>query len=222
MGGNPGTVLDITIVGVVKDTKYEGLRDEIPIELYRPYEQAGFSIGVNAYVRTDRDPDQEYAAVRTAIHKMDAQLPVFGMRTLNEQVDRTLTTERLVASLSSMFGFLATFLAAIGLYGVMAYSVTRRTREIGIRMALGAKSAAVVWMLMAEVLMLAAAGIVIGVPSAWMLGKFVESQLYGVHGRDIATIAGAALLIALVAGLAGFGPGRRAVRIQPMEALRWE
>jgi predicted permease len=222
MGGNPGTILDITIVGVVKDTKYEGLREEIPIELYRPYEQAGFSIGTHAYVRTDRDPDQEYAVLRNAIHGMDAQLPVFGMRTLDEQVDRSLTTERLVASLSTMFGFLATFLAAIGLYGVMAYAVTRRTREIGIRMALGARGGAVVWMLMTEILVLAAAGIVIGVPSAWMLGRFVESQLYGVHGRDIATIAGAALLIALVAGLAGFAPGRRAVRIQPMEALRWE
>jgi predicted permease len=222
MGNNPGVATDITIVGVVKDTKYEGLREEIPIELYRPYEQAGFSLGINAYVRTDRNPEEQYAPVRNTVHKMDAQLPVFGMRTLNEQVDRGLTTERLVASLSTMFGLLATFLAAIGLYGVMAYSVTRRTREIGIRMALGAKSAAVVRMLMAEVLVLAAAGIAIGVPSAWMLGKFVESQLYGVHGRDIATIAGAAVLIALVAGLAGFGPGRRAVRIQPMEALRWE
>ena len=222
MGGNPGTVMDITIVGVVRDTKYEGVREEIPVELYRPYVQAGFIVGMNAYVRTDRDPTQEFAALRGLVRSMDAGLPVFDMRTLDEEVDRSLSTERLVATLSSMFGFLATFLAAIGLYGVMAYSVTRRTREIGIRMALGARGTSVVWMLMSEVLLLAGIGIIIGVPAAWLLGKMVESQLYGVVGHDPWTIAGAALMIAVIAALAGYGPGHRATGIHPMEALRWE
>ncbi len=191
MGGNPGTVTDITIVGMVQDTKYEGVREDIPIELYRPYEQSGFASGENVYVRTDRDPEQEFAALGQLVHAMDAGLPVFDMRTLNEQVDRSLSTERLVATLSSAFGFLATFLAAIGLYGVMAYSVTRRTREIGIRMALGARGHSVIWMLMSEVLLLAAIGIAVGVPAAWMLGgKMVESQLSCVAGRDLSTIVG--------------------------------
>jgi ABC-type antimicrobial peptide transport system permease subunit len=222
MGGNPGTVTDITIVGVAKDTKYEGVREDIPVELYLPYEQANFIIGMNAYVRTERDPEQVFGALRQVVRNMDPALPVFGMRTLNEQVNRSLSTERLVATLSLMFGFLATFLAAIGLYGVMAYSVTRRTREIGIRMALGAASRSVVWLVMKEVLLLAGIGIAVGVPTAWVLGKLVESQLYGVAGRDPLTIAGAVILIGTIAALAGYGPGRRATQIHPMEALRWE
>jgi len=222
MGGEPGTVTDITIVGVARDTKYEGIREDVPIELYRPYDQSGFVTGLNAYVRTDREPTQEFSALRGLVHTMDAGLPVFNMRTLDEEVDRSLSTERLVATLSSMFGFLATFLAAIGLYGVMAYSVTRRTREIGIRMALGARGQSVVWMLMSEVLLLAGIGIAVGVGLAWLLAKMVESQLYGVAGRDPWTIAGAVLMIAAIAALAGYGPGRRATNIHPMEALRWE
>ncbi len=222
MGGNPGTVTDITIVGVVRDTKYEGIREEIPVELYRPHDQTDFVLGMNAYVRTDRDPAQQFAALRGLVHNMDAGLPVFNMRTLDEEVDRSLSTERLVATLSTMFGALATFLAAIGLYGVMACSVTRRTREIGIRMALGARARSVVWMLMSEVLLLAGIGIAVGIGLSWLLAKMVESQLYGVEGRDPYTLAAAVLMIAAVAALAGYGPGRRATRIHPMEALRWE
>ena len=208
----------------LRDTKYEGVREEVPIELYRPYPQADFSSGMNVYVRTDRDPTQEFGALRSVVRSIDSGLPVFDMRTLNEQVDRSLSYGAVVvATLSSMFRIPRdAFLAAIGLYGVMAYTVTRRTREIGIRMALGASGGGVIRMLVSEVLLLAGIGIAVGVPAAWMLGKMVESQLYGVQARDVTTIAAAAAMIAVIAALAGYGPGRRAVRIHPMEALRWE
>lgn len=222
MGGNPGTKTDITIVGVVRDTKYEGVRDEVPFELYIPQEQVEFATSVSAYVRTERPPQQTFAAVRQVIHSLDANLPVYDMRTLDEQVDRSLSTERLVATLSSVFGALATFLAAIGLYGVMAYTVTRRTREIGIRMALGAARGQVVWLVMREVIILMAIGIAVGLPASWMLTKLVQSQLYGVAPHDPITIVAAVTLIAGVAILSGYAPGRRATKIHPMEALRWE
>jgi predicted permease len=222
MGGDPGTKTDITIIGVVGDTKYEDLRRDIPVELYIPYQQAPFFIGMTAYVRTGRDPDQIFAVVRSAIRDMDPNLPLYDVRTLNEQVERSLSTERLVASLSGVFGALATFLAAIGLYGVMAFSVTRRTREIGIRMALGADRARVVWLVMREVLTLLAIGMSVGLIASWILTKFVSSQLYGISRNDPRTLAAAIAGLLLIALLAGYAPGRRATKIHPVEALRWE
>ncbi len=222
MGSDPGTKTDITIIGVVKDTKYENMRAEIPFELYLPGRQSEFVIGMTAYVRTSRPPDQMFTAVRRIVREIDPTVPVSNMRTLEEQLDRSLSIERLVATLSAVFGGLATFLAAIGLYGVMAYSVTRRTQEIGIRMALGANRGNVVWMVMREVLGLMAVGIAVGLPAALALSKLVRSQLYGVEPNDPVVIAAAVVLVATVAGLSGYGPGRRATRIQPMQALRWE
>jgi ABC-type antimicrobial peptide transport system permease subunit len=153
---------------------------------------------------------------------MDASLPVYDMRTLDEQVDRSLSIERLVASLSTVFGLLATLHAAMGLYGVMAYTVTRRTREIGIRMALGAGRSQVIWLVMHEILGLMVIVVLIGLPASWLLTKLIQSQLYGVAAHDPVTIAAAVLVIAAIAAFAGFAPGRRATRIHPMEALRWE
>jgi ABC-type antimicrobial peptide transport system permease subunit len=144
------------------------------------------------------------------------------MRTLEEQVERSLSTERLVASLSTVFGALATFLAAIGLYGVMAYSVTRRTREIGIRMALGADRGRVIWLVMREVLTLLAIGMSVGLIASWTLTRFVASQLYGISRNDPRTLIAAIAGLLLISALAGYAPGRRATRIHPMEALRWE
>ena len=222
MGGNPGTKLDIEIVGVVRDTKYESMRDEIPVEVYQPYHQVPFVLGMVAYVRTTRLPEQAFLSIRQVVNGLDSNLPVSDMKTLEKQQAESLITERLVATLSTGFGILATLLATIGLYGVMAYMVAQRTREIGIRMALGAASYNVLWLVMKEVLQLVAIGVAIGLPAAWALTRFAKSQLYGIQPNDALTIALATAGIALVAIFSGYIPARRATLVDPMRALRWE
>ena len=149
-------------------------------------------------------------------------MPVFQMQTLEEQLDQTLLTERLIAMLSAGFGALATLLASIGLYGVMAFVVARRTKEIGVRMALGARPGSVVWLVMKEVLLLVGIGLAVGVPAAIALGRFVSTQLYGVKAQDPWVAGIAIVLLAGVAALAGLIPARRASRIDPLIALRYE
>jgi predicted permease len=222
MGIDPGTKTDITIIGVARSTKYESMRDEIPIEVFRPYQQLDFATGITAYVRTARDPDQMFSGIRRRVHDLDPNLPVFEMITLEEQVEDSLVTERLVALLSSGFGILATMLASIGLYGVMAYTVARRNREIGIRMAIGAARADVLWLVMREVLVLLGIGIAIALPASWILTQTVRSQLYGIQPTDSVSMGLATLVIAAVAVLAGYGPAHRATRVDPMCALRYE
>jgi predicted permease len=222
MGGDPGTKTDIEVVGIFRDMKYEGMRDEVPIEMVRPYEQLDFTLGMNVYIRTAREPEQMFSAARRAVQQIDATLPVVDMKTLEKQVDNSLVTERLVASLSSAFGLLATLLASIGLYGVMAYTVARRTREIGIRMALGAATGNVVWLVMKEVLVLVGIGVVLGLGASWGLTRYVVKQLYGIQPNDLTTIVLATLGITCVALAAGYVPARRATRVDPIRALRWE
>jgi len=222
MGGDPGTKLNIEIVGVARDTKYESMRDEVPLEVYRPYHQMEFVLGMYAYVRTTRRPEQAFSSIRAVVNNLDPNLPLFQMKTVETQMEESLITERLVATLSSGFGILATLLAAIGLYGVMAYMVAQRTREIGVRMALGAAPSDVLWLVMKDVVVLAGIGIAVGLPAAWALTRMVKSQLYGIQPNDPFTIAAATLGIACVALLAGFIPARKATRVEPMIALRWE
>jgi predicted permease len=222
MGGDPGTKLDIEIVGVARDTKYEGMREEMPLEVYRPYHQMPFVVGMYSYVRTARDPEQMFSSIRRTVNNLDPNLPLFQMRTLESQMAESLVTERLVASLSTAFGLLATLLAAVGLYGVMAYMVAQRTREIGVRMALGAASGDVIWLVMKEVLLLAGIGIAVGLPAAYGLTRFIKSQLYGIQPNDLMTILLAVAGIAFVALLSGYVPARRATLVDPMRALRWE
>jgi predicted permease len=222
MGGDPGTKLDIEIVGVVRDTKYESMREEVPLEVYRPYHQMDFVIGMYAYVRTTRRPEQAFSGIRRVVNDLDPNVPIFEMKTLETQMEESLITERLVATLSSGFGILATLLAAIGLYGVMAYIVAQRTREIGVRIALGASGRDVAKLVMRDVFILTAIGIGVGLPAAWGLTRMVRSQLYGIQPNDGLTIAAATLGIALVALVAGYVPARRAARVDPMRALRWE
>jgi predicted permease len=221
LGSDPGTPTDIEIIGVVNDTKYENLREEIPREMYLCDAQRGASSKV-VYVRTERDPENAFATIRAVVHDLAPALPITGMKTLTRQLDESLVTERMVATLSSVFGALATVLAIIGLYGVMAYMVTRRSREIGIRMALGAMRGNVVWLVMREVLTLVGIGIAVGLPAAFALTHLVESQLYGVKASDPAAMALATALLAAVALLAGYIPARRAAGFDPVRVLRYE
>jgi predicted permease len=220
-GGRRG-IADIEIVGVVKDDKSAGLKQAAPRFVYVPFMQNETVTAITVYVRTTHDAAEVAAPLRRAVQQADAGLPVIGMRTMQAQVDRFLVTERLVAMLSGVFGLLATVLAAIGLYGVMAYAVARRTQEIGIRMALGADRAKVVRLVMSEVAAMAGIGIVIGLPCAMGLSRFVQSELFGVTPADAMTLGLASLALAVVSILAGYVPAWRATRVDPVVALRYE
>ncbi|HYL34462.1 MAG TPA: ABC transporter permease [Bryobacteraceae bacterium] len=221
-GIDPNTKTDMEIVGIVKDIKYTNLREEIPIQMFEPYLATRNVGGMTVYVRTTMEPSQFFAAVRNKVREMDPNLPTWAMRTMQEQVSKSLLIERLVASLSTVFGVLATLLAIIGLYGVMAYTVARRTREIGIRMALGAFQRHVIWMVMHEVLILVCIGIAAGLAGTMALTRFVQTQLFGVTPHDPWTLALAAAGLAAVACAAGYIPALRASRVDAMQALRYE
>jgi len=162
------------------------------------------------------------SAIRTIVRRHDPELPVMEYRTIEEQVDRLLEAERLVASLSTAFALLAIGIAAVGLYGVMSFSVARRTREIGIRMALGAAHAALIRMVLREVAAMTAVGIVAGVSVALLLRRYVESALYGIPVRDLVSVTAAAGVLAAVTFVSGWLPARRASRVDPVTALRQE
>lgn len=222
LGSDPGTKTDMQVVGVVKDIKYTNLRDEIPEQAFLPYLAQRRTSGMTVYLRTTVDPTQLMNEARRRVARLDPNVPVYGMRTTDEQIDKSLRTERLVASLSSVFGALATLLAVIGLYGVMAYTVSRRKREIGIRMALGAIQGRVIWMVMKEVILLVAIGVLIAVPAAVALSGIVRNQLFGLAPHDPVTLASSTVVLVFVACLAGFIPALRASKIHPTQALRYE
>ena len=212
----------IEIVGVVRDIRSQQLREEAPRFVYVPYPQNEEFTQLTFYVRAAGESGPLAASIRQAVGRLDQNLPVFDVRTMEAQVGESLFVERMVAALSVAFGALATVLAAIGLYGVMSYAVARRTREIGIRMALGAARGGVLWLVLKEVAILAAVGVAAGLGAAFSLTRRVESQLFGVAPADPLTLAGAVCLLLVVALLAGFVPARRATTIDPMLALRSE
>jgi predicted permease len=218
-GGGPNSKLTIEIVGVVENSLYEGPREGIRRQVFIPNWGKG---GVAFYVRTANASAAAYSVIRNEVKQLDAAMPIYQVKTLEGQLDETLLTDRLIALLSAGFGLLATILASIGLYGVMAFVVARRRKELGIRLALGAQPGRVIWMVMREVLVLLSIGLAVGIPAAFSLGQFVSNQLYGIQARD-PWIAGATmLLLTVVSAAAGLIPAHRASRIDPILALRYE
>jgi predicted permease len=218
-GGDPGTPMPMEIVGVVRDARYAGIREEPTAQVFVPYVQATME-NVTMYVRTDREPSSLAPIIRREMAALDADLAIYGVATLDDRANQSLIKERVVASLSATLSAMATLLAVVGLYGVMAYLVTRRTREIGIRMALGAISSQIARGVVREAGTLILAGLAAGFAASWWLGRYIRSQLYGVEPADAMTIAAAALTLALVACFAALLPARRAANVSPMAALR--
>jgi predicted permease len=215
----PNSKLNLEIVGVTADSLYEGPREGVRRQVFIPNWGKN---GAAFYVRTTTPSSAAFAMVRNEVRGMDSSIPVYGLKTLEGQLDETLLTDRLIAMLSAGFGSLATLLATIGLYGVMAFVVVRRRKELGIRLALGAQPAVVTGLVMREVLTLLAIGLAAGVPTALGLGRYVSSQLYGIQAHDPAIAIATVALLSFVSAAAGFIPARRASQIDPLLALRYE
>lgn len=213
----------VEIVGIVKDAKYNTLRDRNMKMFYIPYRQdMSHLFEMCIAVRTARNVPGLIARIRQELRTFDRNVPVLKIDSIEEQIDESLVRERIVATLSSLFGVLAIVLACLGLYGVVSYTATRRTQEIGIRLALGATRTGVRAMVLKETLLLAVAGIAIGVPAALAASRLIASRLFGVSTADPLTIATAGLLMIAMAALAGFVPAHRASKLDPMIALRYE
>ena len=212
----------IQIVGVSKDAKYDNLKHEIPPTAYLPLAQTEWRSQMTFEIRTPLAPGALAHAIRQAVAGIDPNVPVADMRTQDEQIRLTLSMERAFAALVGSFGLIAALLAAIGLYGVMAYAVTRRTAEIGIRVALGAGRSDVQWMVLRDSLWMVAIGMAVGIPAALALTRLLREALYGIAPDDPVSFAAAGVLMAAVAGLAAWIPALRAARVEPMRALRYE
>jgi predicted permease len=212
----------VEVVGLVKDGKYSDLREEKQRFVFVPYAQDPSPTAMTFYVRTSGEPEALSATIRQVIHEADPQLPVYSMKTMEAQIDESMFADRIISLLSAFFGVLATLLAAVGLYGVMSYVVTRRTREIGIRVALGANRNSVVSLILSEIALMVGIGIVIAIPLSIPLARMASSLLYGIGPQDPAVIAAASLVLMASALLAAYVPAARATRVDPLEALRTE
>jgi predicted permease len=212
------------IVGIVRDAKYGPLRDEQKRMIYLPLEQltADDHFAYSIQVRAGGDPKNIEPEIRTALAEVDPNLPLLKVRTISEEVDSFVENERLISQLANFFSLLALSLACIGLYGVLTYNVVKRTNEIGIRMALGARTEGILWMVLRESLLLLAAGIAAGIPATIEITRVVRSQLFGLTSFDAATFMAAIGSIGIVIFMAAYIPARRAARVDPMVALRYE
>lgn len=223
-GSEPDPATHIEIIGVAKDIKYAGLRNEGHAMFYLPFHQAVTSWGqMTLVVRTAGEAGTTIAsAVRREARALDAAMPMFEVETLATQVEASLAQERLVATLSSGFGLLALLLCCLGLYGILSYTIAQRTKEIGIRMALGAARRDVLWLVLRDALRLVSFGVLLGLPAALAASRLIASQLFGLSAADPLTIGAATLLLLIVAVLAAYLPAQRATRIDPLTALRFE
>ena len=211
----------LEIVGLLRDAKYDSVRDQAPPTMYVPYLQARFT-PPTFVVRTAGEPAAFVAPIREALRAIDPDVPMQDTFTQMEQVERRFAQEKVFALAYTMFGALALLLAAVGLFGVMSYNVSRRTNEIGIRIALGAQRRDVLGATLRESLLLVAGGVAIGVAIAIGVSRFIASQLYGVAANDVATMTMAMAVLIVVAAIAAYLPARRASRVDPMVALRYE
>jgi predicted permease len=209
------------IIGVVKDAKYFGVREATEPMAYVPVWRDG-SGRQSLLVRTTAEPERIVGAIRREAAALDAAIPVLQTLTMSEQFDNNIAQERMLTTLCSFFGALALLLAAVGLYGVMAHSVARRVREIGIRMALGARGREVLWLILREVTLMVGIGTLIGLPAAFALTRLVTTYLFGLTPQDPVSIAGSVAVLLAITSLAAYIPARRATRIDPMVALRYE
>jgi predicted permease len=210
------------IVGVVKDSHYSGVKQTPPAMFYTPWRQDKQLNDLAFYVRSAIPEKQMIPQIRRVLASIDRDLPPEDLRTMKQQINENIRNDRIVLQLAAVFAVLATVLAMLGLYGVMAHSVTRRTREIGIRMALGAAPGKIRVMVMRELLWILIAGLVTGVPAALVLARYTKSQLFGVEAFDAGVVALALLALTVTAVAAGFLPARRASRVSPTNALRYE
>ncbi|HEY2850203.1 MAG TPA: FtsX-like permease family protein, partial [Gemmatimonadaceae bacterium] len=217
-----GGALDLEIVGIVKDSKYNEVKAKVPPVFFVPWRQDSTVGAMTFYVRSGIDPQTVLRAVPRVVSKLDPNLPVSNLRTFEQQARDNVYIDRMISTLSAAFAALATLLAAIGLYGVLAYSVAQRTREIGVRMALGADRGSVQLMVLRHVALMTLVGGVVGLAGALILGKFATSLLYELKGYDPAVMALSALTLATVAIGAGYLPALRASRVDPITALRHE
>ena len=220
--GGPNDKLDTEIVGLVKDAKYSEVKDAIPPLFFRPYRQSERVGAMTFYVRTSGAPEQIIQTIQRLVANVDSNLPVENLRTMEQQVRDNVFLDRMISTMSAGFAVLATLLAAVGLYGVLAYTVAQRTREIGLRMALGAAPNRVRAMVLRQVGVMTLIGGVVGLIGAVWAGRAAKSILYQMDGYDPLVLAGSVVLLALVALGAGFIPAHRASRIDPMLALRYE
>jgi ABC-type antimicrobial peptide transport system permease subunit len=217
---------EIEIVGLARDAKYTSQRDDTQPTAYQSWAQSLRGMGYATFdVRTSGDPASFVGPIRSALREVDANLPLSNIKTQVEQADETLSQERMFAKLLTLFGLVAQLLAAVGLYGVMAYSVSQRTQEIGIRMALGANRAKVLKMILKQGMVLTVVGVTLGLVCAYVLTRYLESltsMLFGVKPRDPWTFAVIAVLLTTVALIASLIPARRATKVDPLVALRYE
>lgn len=218
-GGNP---LNTEIVGVAQNSKYADVKREAPPVFFYPYRQTGNLTTISFYARTSLDPGQLLRAIPPVVAKVDPSLPLQDLRTLAQQVRENITVDRVISILSAIFAGVATMLAAIGLYGVLAYTVAQRTGEIGVRMALGAAPAKVRTMVLWQVGWMTIIGGAIGLVAAVGAGRFGESLLFQLNGHDPVVLGVSVLILAAIALGAGFIPAQRASRVDPMHALRYE